>query len=400
MSTLAKYHINGLQFYDWQYRHDQLVPPQEDYLDPLGRPLSLARIRALIAAAHRHGMAAMPYLTIYAASAAFWKSHPEWMLYDKDQHPIPFGEDFLGIMNPQKNGPWHQHLLAECESVLAALPFDGLHIDQFGEPKLGYDHAMQAVDIPLAFGDFISAVSTRHPQAAIVFNAVGNWPIETLAPSATTYNYIEIWPPDIYYTDLVRIVRNARRLSAGKPVVIALYIPATRPVNNLLANALIISAGGTRIELGENARLLTDPYFPEHEEMSAELACAIRKQNDFIVRFEEWFGPLLEETSPAFLTLPAGIQTFYRKGASIASLSLVNLISPAPLAWNVDTPAPGQLDPFEIIIGLDACPKSVSSVNPAGETISPSPVEFSYQNGHCTIKILGLSLWMVLLIEF
>jgi dextranase len=37
LRSLAKYHINGIQFYDWQYRHDHLVPDQDQYVDPLGR---------------------------------------------------------------------------------------------------------------------------------------------------------------------------------------------------------------------------------------------------------------------------------------------------------------------------------------------------------------------------
>jgi dextranase len=66
---LTHFHINGLQFYDWQYRHDQLLAPTEEYLDPLGRAMSLACVRKLVDVAHQHGMAAMPYLAIYAASA-------------------------------------------------------------------------------------------------------------------------------------------------------------------------------------------------------------------------------------------------------------------------------------------------------------------------------------------
>lgn len=71
--SLAKYHINGIQFYDWQYRHDQLLPDQDLYADPLGRSLSLITIRNLIDQAHSHGMAALPYLAVYAASVSFWR---------------------------------------------------------------------------------------------------------------------------------------------------------------------------------------------------------------------------------------------------------------------------------------------------------------------------------------
>ena len=33
VAALAKYHIDHVQFYDWSYRHDSLVPPTEEYTD-------------------------------------------------------------------------------------------------------------------------------------------------------------------------------------------------------------------------------------------------------------------------------------------------------------------------------------------------------------------------------
>jgi len=80
LKKLTRFHINGLQFYDWQYRHDQLLAPTAEYIDPLGREMSLASIRKLVDIAHEHGMASMPYLAIYAASADFWRAHPDWAL--------------------------------------------------------------------------------------------------------------------------------------------------------------------------------------------------------------------------------------------------------------------------------------------------------------------------------
>ena len=102
IESLARYHLNGLQFYDWQYRHDCLVPPQPEYLDPLGRRLSLRTVERFITAAHAHGLAAMPYLAVYAASAEYWRAHPEAALYNSEGQPIPFGENFLGLMGVAK----------------------------------------------------------------------------------------------------------------------------------------------------------------------------------------------------------------------------------------------------------------------------------------------------------
>jgi dextranase len=398
MQILAKFHINGLQFYDWQYRHDQLVAPSTDYLDPLGRSLSLATLERLIDAAHAHGIAAMPYLAVYAASAIFWRAHPDWMLYDDEHQPIPFGEDFLGIMNPTGGSPWQKHLLDECSRVLKALPFDGLHIDQYGDPKSGFDQNHQPVDIARSFGYFIQAASDKHPEIPILFNAVGNWPIETLAASPVAFNYIEIWPPDIHYTDLARIVRNARKLSAEKPVVIALYMPAVREINHLLADAVILSAGGNRIEIGENARLLTDPYFPKHESISDALMAALRTCADFSIRYEEWVGPLVPESAGPKITLPVVVEGFYRKVTGGASLSLVNLKSDVQLCWNEAHDSPEVFNSFTLEIPLEFTPQKVWLIEPYA---SAEPQLLAHQINEDKVSVLvpNLEVWTVLLFE-
>lgn len=397
--TLAKYHLNGLQFYDWQYRHDSLVPPSDEFTDPLGRPLSLATILSLIKAAHDHGMSAMPYLAIYAASAAFWKAHPDWALYDADHQLIPFGEDFLGIMNPSAGTPWAQHLLMECGKALDALPFDGLHIDQYGEPKTGFDVSGMPVDLPKAFSDFITAAAERYPGMPVLFNAVGNWPIESLAKSPTAFNYIEIWPPETHYTDLVKIIRNARGLSDSKPVVIALYIPAERITNLRLADALIYSAGGTHIELGENGRLLSDPYFPKHEAVSEELRKLLRKQSDLVVRYEEWLSPLVEESGGLVTSVPEGVQAFARCTARGYSLSLVNLSSSQPLEWNCSHDTPQKLNDFIVEMEIPRKAFKVYCVSPDEDAIAPRALRFEQEGKFLRIYVPSLEIWDVLMIE-
>jgi dextranase len=397
IETLNRFHINGLQFYDWQFRHDTLIPPQDDFSDPLGRPLSLKITKALIASAHRFGMKAMPYLAIYAASAAFWKSHPDWDLYDQNHALIPFGDDFLGIMNPVAQGPWSTHLLEECQKVLTQLPFDGLHIDQYGDPKTGFDELGQPVDLPKAFVDFVTAAVKQHPQAPVLFNAVGNWPIESLAKAPTAFNYIEIWPPKTTYSDVADIVRNARQLSGEKPVVIALYLPANRPINNRLADAIIFSAGGTRIELGENGRLLSDPYFPKHEPIDAGFSEILRRQLELIIRFEEWISPLIKESALPKMQLPEGIQPFFRKTVQGFSLSLVNLGHAGILNWTENHPQPEIKRGFTIEVSLDEPIESIWLVSADRDSLSPEPVEFQALANAVTIEVPSLEIWDVLL---
>jgi dextranase len=398
LKRLARFHINGLQFYDWQYRHDRLLAPSEDYVDPLGRAMSLASVRALVDVAHRHGMAAMPYLAIYAASADFWRVHPDWALYDQAGNPIPFGENFLGLMDPSLGSPWSEHLLAEGARALQEIPFDGLHIDQYGEPKQAWDAEHNPVDLPRAFVDFIQSASDRHPDRTVLFNAVGNWPIEALTESAVDFMYIEIWPPDVKYQHVAEIVLNAVRRSRGKAVVIALYLPASRPANNLLADAVILACGGTRIELGEEARLLSDPYFPKHEEILAELESEIRKLYDYAVRNGEWLRPYTlsgaaketwveGELNPSFISTDDSIWTVARKYPELLVLQLVNLSELDPhQRWDEEHALP---KPYEnIVLRIEMYQRPSQIFWDAPENLAgPQPLTFEYDSRLLTFQI-------------
>jgi dextranase len=392
LKKLTRFHINGLQFYDWQYRHDQLLAPTEDYIDPLGRAMSLASVRKLVDVAHQYGMASMPYLAIYAASADFWRAHPDWALYDADGNPIAFGKNFLGLMNPTAGSPWSGHLLAEGARTLQNISFDGLHIDQYGNPKLAWDSKHNSVDLPKAFVDFIQSVSDQHPDQTVLFNAVGNWPIEALAESAVGFMYIEVWPPDVEYRHLAEIVLNAVHRSHGKAVVIAHYLPASRPANNLLADAVIVACGGTRIELGEYGRLLSDPYFPKHEEISLELYSALRQLSDFIVRNGEWLSsyPLSDveknswaeaELNPKFISTVDSLMIVARHYPKSLSIQLANFNGlDLHQRWDEAHAVPVPCQNISIKIQIDNRPSQIFWDCPE-QTYGLRTLDFEYTGG-------------------
>jgi dextranase len=56
LEWLLKCHINLVQFYDWSYRHDSLVAPQEDYHDMMGKEISGSTVKAKIAKAKALGI--------------------------------------------------------------------------------------------------------------------------------------------------------------------------------------------------------------------------------------------------------------------------------------------------------------------------------------------------------
>lgn len=352
LDLLCRYHINGLQFYDWQRRHDDLVSPTEEYTDPLGRRLSLTTVRALVEAARARGMASMAYLAVYAASRSFWESHPSWSLRDSAGQPIPFGEQFLGLMDPSPDGPWARHLLAESVRALDSLGFDGLHIDQYGDPKVGYGADGQQIDLAKAYASFVDACKARRPEASVVFNAIDAWPLSELAQSRQDFAYLEIWPHRPRYQDLRAMLEQARREAHNDPMVVAQYIPAEREENIRLADALIAACGGTRIELGEDERLLTDPYFPDSSPAPAPLRAILRRHLDFVVRYGELIGPSAKEAPAPRVTGPSGAWVFPRSSPGWVICVLVNLAGLEEARWDEPHSAPRPLEGLRLEVTL------------------------------------------------
>ena len=398
LDALLKYHINGLQFYDWQYRHDQLIPPQNEYTDPLGRSLSLRTVENFIAAAHPRSIAAMPYLTIYAASKQFAQSHPAWALYNEKGSPYLF-EDFLGLMDPSPGSPWNHHLLDQCKQVLDKLPFDGFHIDQFGEPRSGFTISGISVDLPAAFSGFVNTLKERCPDAPVTFNAVKNWPIDDLAVAPLDFLNIELWPSTPNYQDIVRIILEARAKSEGKPLVIALYLPADRPVNVRLVDAIILASGATRIELGENERLLSDPYFPKHEAISDDLKQTLRAYSDFAVRYGELIGPNAEDLANLAPNIPEGVWALTRRADNGIVISLINMRGLNKPLWTELHPAPEPLRDFAIRFFFEDVIQQVFYANPDSNDLSLKLAAWRIDGQSLEVQIPHLEFWTLLLIE-
>ena len=398
VDSLVRYHINGLQFYDWQYRHDCLLPPTDVYVDPLGRALSKKNIMDSIEIAHQRGIAAMAYLAIYAASLEFWEKHQDWGLYDGEGKPFTF-ENFLGIMDPSPYSPWIDHLLDECDRTLANTSFNGLHIDQYGEPKEGFNFKGNKVDIPASFNYFIWLSKKRYPQSIVTFNAVGNWPIEQLANTPIDFLYIEVWATTPHYKDLLHIVQGGRKLSSGKPVVVALYIPADRMVNILLADAIIMASGGSRIELGEVERLLSDPYFPNYQAIPAELKGRLRKYYDFLVRYGDFFGPDSEDVAEYQVDAPEGVWVITRKRAEWLVISLINFSGIDDVRWDEKHSSPTQVAEFTITVKGVGTVNKIMCASPDDTNLSLHELNWQSELENVQIRIDKLEYWTLIALQ-
>jgi dextranase len=393
LDWLLAHHVNGLQFYDWQYRHDDLLPPADEYVDPLDRPMSLATVRKLIDAAHTRGIVAMPYTAIYGASPAFAAAHLDWGLYDENGVLYDFADGFLKLVNPAS--PWREHFARDCAAVLNALPFDGIHVDQYGEPFTGFDAHGNPVDLPAAFVDTLQAVREAiPPEKHLLFNMVHNWPLDAISTAPLDFLYCELWPPMTTLGHLADVAALNRQKTGGRTPIIAAYIDPAHEVTVRLAASVILASGGYHLIHGEDGLYLSDPYFPLAKRPSAALDAELQRLADFGVAYEE----LLSLADPAALdvTTAGDLWVIARRAPGRIVLNVLNAQPAQP--WNDANPAPMPQSSVNVELALADEVSRIWWASPDAEG-APQPLDFTQSDGRlrCTIPIVDF--WTLLCIE-
>ena len=291
---MCRLHINAVQFYDWSYRHDCLVAPAESYQDMMGKHNSLCTIRRKIAACHEHGMRAVAYGAVYAASRAYQEQAPEQGLYDNRGAPLRF-IDVFSLMNLAPGGGWFSHILGEYRRAITQVGFDGIHMDTYGEPKFAFDSAGSLVRLDEQFPPLIDAAwdmaCRETPQPCMIFNHVGGWPLAATAGTRQSGTYLEIWPPNEHYWQLAALIGQAK--AAGRPVVLAAYpaafrtqAPAAALEGELLLSFVIAMHGASQLCFGENRGVITQGYYADYARLSEEACRLVRAYQDFFVQYE------------------------------------------------------------------------------------------------------------------
>ncbi len=416
--TLAAYHVNVVQFYDWMYRHEDFIPPADKFIDPMGRAVSYATVRHKIAAAHRFNMATLAYGAVYGATPAFWETHQSWGMYQADGTPYSL-ERLFYIMDISLGKPWAENILNQYEKAVTVAGFDGIHVDQYGYPKLAYTlpenpaKSPETLELARLFPPIINAAAQRvaplKPGAGVIFNAVNNWPIETVAPTEQSAVYIEVWPPYVEYINLHDLIINAQELAGssenGKQVILAAYlspflpegirlsdnaatdeaphavqgsIPTTQAEKiagaqnaALLATAAIYASGGFHLLLGEKNGALADPYYPYYGHFQPDFVEKMRRYYDFIVRYENVLSdpttrplPAAEVEQAVEISSDSGpvevsgaakagrVWALLRQGKSFTTLNLVNLRGLHDSLWNAFKETPTPLSGLTVSLNL------------------------------------------------
>lgn len=323
LAQLTRYHLNAIQFYDWQYRHHQPVAPDTaSWTDWSGRVIDGNVLRQTLDAAHARGMACMAYNMVYAANMTYPYDgsgvQPDWRLVKAN------GEDFTCDMDTSRgdvgvlqyfnmlNTDWQRYIFSQEKQVFSTFAFDGWHGDTIGEngrmktadgEPLGYD----ASDKPIylvkdCYTQFLNAAKKAIGDKYLVFNPVGAQGIENVNVSNVDVLYTEFWPwdadsdgaPYVSYYPLHKAILNAAAQSGGKSLIVAAYVNYRNPSTTFnvpavrLLDSVVFASGGARIELGNGDGMLSDEYFPadRNKRMDSTLQRNVERLYDFVVAYE------------------------------------------------------------------------------------------------------------------
>jgi len=437
LESLNKLHINLIQFYDWMYRHDELLPPADEFTDLMGRPVRLDAVREKIKACHLFGMKAMAYGAVYAASGEFYDQHPDWALYNSAGNVI----DFIGIfriMNIEERSPWHHHIIDQYRRAITQLDFDGIHMDTYGFPKTGFsrlDGKSKYIRLEEHFAKLINntrlVLASVKEEISLIFNNVGNWPVDVTAPAEQDAIYIEVWKPYERYHHLRELIRWAKNWGPGKPVILAAYLspfreePAERThlaeASALLLTAVIISGGGYHLLHGEKNGVLTQGYYVDHSKVSDSFMREIRNYNDFMIRYANHFyddtyqdismthtdGDNLEYTFEGFNYSTYGesgkVWVTIKENREFRTINFINLIGVANDKWNEGKEKPSTTGPFIVRMQIDQEVDTLYYATPDQNMGRPQHLPYSIESGDrgkvLVVEIPVIFIWSLLVVR-
>ncbi|MGH3383531.1 MAG: glycoside hydrolase family 66 protein [Nocardioidaceae bacterium] len=420
--SARRFHLNVVQFYDWMYRHAELLPPTDEFDDALGRRLSLSTTRAFVAALREAGSASLGYAAVYGAGADYVEEHPDQVLAALTGTPYTLG-DFLWIMDLTPGRPWQKHITEQMRTAVHEVGFDGLHLDQYGFPKTAVAADGSIVDLATELTRFVDCVRDALPGATLIFNNVNDFPTRATVRSRQDVTYIEVWPPHDDYDDLVGLVSTARDLAPGRPVILAAYLEpfaeSTGPESVAaakLALAEVWSAGGHYLLFGEAGGVLVHPYYPKYVTLPERVSAELATYTDFAVATGDvLYDETLTDVTRSVLgginsdvivdgvpfstkVEPGTVHVTVRQNTWRTSVSLIDLRDQHDAHWNVAKVATTPTPEITIRLRVAAVPERVVWGSPE---LGPglSPVSTDMDGDFVVVTIPSHDAWSVLVVD-
>lgn len=380
MALLNRYHINGVQFYDWHYAHHQPYTPDAVYTDIANREIDADVVRRYISAQHGYGMKSMFYNLCYGAldNAAQKGVKDQWYLYKDQSHSqkdcLNMSSDWKSdiYLTDPNNTDWQKYLAAQNEEVYEHFDFDGYHIDQVGNRGTVYDFYGNTVNLPSGFANFIKAMKQAEPGKRLVMNAVANYGQLNIANTGDVdFLYSELWGGESQFADLLSILNQNRSYRPGAGQVYAAYMDYEcndksefNTPGVLLTDAVMFAIGADHLELGDH--MLCHEYFPNsHLAMSDDLKSQLVCYYDFFTAYEDLLRVEGQQNDDDIYTTSSdvtianwpprlGTVTAYTKTVDNKKVvNLLNFVNANSLSWRDlkgDMPEPQQINGLTLAV--------------------------------------------------
>ena len=434
IGTLNRYHINGIQFYDWQYKHNMPLKGTPDnpapyWNDIANRVVYFSTVKNYIDEAHKHNMKAMAYNLIYGAytdanqdgvNLDAWGLYKDLLHQNRFMYTLPSGwASDLYFMDPS-NKDWQTYLINQEKIMFEALPFDGWHVDQVGDNGTMYNYFGQQVNVANTFYGFLKNAKDSL-NVDFVMNAVNQYGQNGIAISPVDFLYSEVWDPNNSFTDLINIISLNTFLSSNKlKTVLAAYVNYNLANNKsyfntpgvLLLDAVIFASGASHLEMGEH--MLCKEYFPNNNlSMTDELKTNMISYYDFLTAYENLLRDsvtlkkisIKSTSNISFSNLPqqGAVWGFSSEKANYKIIHLINFVNANSMAWR---DADGtQTEPdilFNMPVGF-AFSSKVNKIWIASPDIdggSPMDIPFIQNNDSVTFNLPSLKYWDIIVVEY
>jgi len=437
ISALNRYHINGIQFYDWHHKHHQplagtVASPSASWKDIANRSIQRNTVQGYIDRAHQAGMKAMFYNLCYGALAdgAGDGVKQEWFMFKDAQHTKrdvfqlpnpPFTSDIF--FTDPANTSWQQYLANKNNDVYQVYDFDGFHVDQVGDRGPGlYTYNGTGLDLASRFQSFLEGMKAAHPTKRLVMNAVNQYGQQnSIARAPVDFMYTEVWTGHEGYKDLATVIQNNAAYSGGKSTVLAAYVNykkaespgAFNTPGVLLANAVIFAFGGSHLELGEH--MLGKEYFPNNNlAMNDDLQKAIVVYYDFLTAFQnllrdggDFNNITVTCTNGKFNTAswPPQSGKVAVQGKKVGEkqvLHFINMANATSFDWrdtNGTQPAPASFSNAELEVSVSGSISKVWVASPDLNHGLPQALEFTRQGDKVKFTLPQLKYWDMVVME-
>ena len=269
------YHINALQYYDWQYRHDQPVATG-DFAEkwPLWYDNTYAAKKTVSdyeTAATNAGMGSLAYSMAYAANDGYDSSRipDEWILRNDDgpywrrdlgsqwwvntPEGTPKPANHMTMMNVNTQG-WRDYITDQYVTQKDTFGFDGTHIDTLGQ-TVKKDASGNSVDLTDGLTALVNETASKTGTATGI-NLPDGAGTDKIGPSSASYIYTELWDHNETNQQVASYLQGARDKSANKPQIVAAYANNYDPTSwvadpsdsNKQIHPQVTPDDGTRIE--------------------------------------------------------------------------------------------------------------------------------------------------------